>query len=267
MLPNFMLIGPGRAGSDWITKNLALHPDIYMPRRKVTRFFSDHYDKGIDWYSDIFGERPEKAVGEASVGYMRSEAAPARIARHLPNVKLIANLRDPVERAYSSFGRLTGVARPGEPNYQISFEDKVRTTPRLLEASFYGSHLRRWYEHFPKENLLVLAFDDMKADPARFLKSIYRFLEVDTEFQSPLTHQRLNATSTISSKSRILYYAYRGLLRFDLFGLSRALDTVNRTERPPIDPRTRKRLIEEVFLPEILEVEELTGREFPAWKT
>ena len=267
MLPNFLLIGPGRAGSDWITKNLALHPDIFMPRRKVTRFFSDRYDRGIEWYSSVFGDRAEKAVGEASVGYLRSELAPARIASLIPNVKLITNLRDPVERAYSSFGRLTGIARPGEPNYQISFEDKVRSTPRLLEASAYGQHLRRWYEYFPRENLLILTFDDMKADPEGFLKTIYEFLGVDADFQSPLTRQRLNATATISSKSRILYYAYRGLLRFDLFGLSRMLDTVNAVERPPIDPATRKRLIEEVFLPDILEVEKLTGREFPAWKT
>lgn len=266
MLPNFMLIGPGRSGSDWITKNLSLHPDIFMPRRKVTRFFSDRYDMGIDWYSGLFGKRREKAVGEASVGYLHTVDAPARIAKHIPNVKLIANLRDPVERSFSSYGRLTGVAKPGDANYQITFEDKIKMTPRILEQSMYGRHLRRWYEHFPPNNLLVLTFDDMKSDPARFLKTIYGFLGVDSDFVSPLTYQRLNSTATISSKSKLLYFMYRVFLRFDLFQLSRALDTVNRSDRKPIDPATRKRLIEEFFLDDINELEELTGRKFSSWK-
>lgn len=267
MLPNFMLIGPGRSGSDWITKNLRLHPDIFMPRQKATRFFIDHYEQGLKRYSDIFGERSEKAIGEATVGYLHSESAPTLIARHIPDIKLIANLRNPVERSYSSYGRLSGWARPGDQNYQISFEEKIKITPHILEQSLYGRHLRRWYDNFPKENLLILTFDDMKSNPEQFLKSIYDFLQVDATLQSPLTHQRLNATSTLNSRSRTLFRVYRALLRLNLFGLSRVLDSMNRTERAPIDPSTRKRLIEEVFLQDIVEVERLTGRELEAWKT
>ncbi len=267
MLPNFLLIGPGRAGSDWITKNLAQHPDIYIPRQKVTRFFNHNYEKGIDWYSKIFGNRQEKAVGESTVGYLMSEGVPERIAEHLPNVKLIANLRNPVDRTYSSYGRLTGMAKPGEPNYQISFEDKIEMTPRLIEKSCYGRQLKVWFEHFPQENFLIMTFDQMKSDPDAFLKSIYRFLEVDDSFESPLTHQRLNSTATVSSKSRLVFHIYRAMLRFGWFGPSRALDSVNRTERKSIDPETRQRLIEEVFLPDIQEVERLTGHDLTAWKS
>ena len=266
MLPNFMLIGPGRAGSDWITKNLRLHPDIFMPRLKATRFFSDGYDKGIEWYSSIFGNRNERAVGEASVGYLHTELAPQRIARHIPNAKLIANLRDPVERSFSSYGRLSAVARPGEPNYDISFEEKIKMSPKLLDQSMYGLHLRRWYDQFPKESILVLTFDEMKSEPEIFLKKIFRFLGVDDTFESPLIHQRLNASATLKSKSRLLYGVYRALLRFNLFTLSRRLDSLNRTPRQSINPATRRRLIDEVFQDDILEVERLTGCDLASWK-
>jgi hypothetical protein len=173
MLPNFLLIGPGRAGSDWITKNLSLHPDIYMPPRKVTRFFSGQYNKGIVWYSNIFGDRKEKAVGEASVGYLRNEAAPARIARHIPDIKLIANLRASRQDAASAVlpaSRAPAMQVIGFPSRQ----DK--DAPRLLEAGFWTSSSAMVRPL--SKGRLIMTFDDMKAD-RRVLRTIYEFLDVD----------------------------------------------------------------------------------------
>lgn len=266
MLPNFLLIGPGRAGSDWITKNLMLHPQIYMPRQKVTRFFIDEYDRGIDWYKAIFGSRKESAVGEATVGYLHNERSPELIHKHLPDIKLIANLRDPVDRAYSSYSRLQGMARKGDVNYQISFEEKIRMTPRLLAQGLYARHLKRWFRLFPRKNFLILTFDEMNNNPALFLQSIYEFLGVDASFQSSLTDQKLNASASINSKSRVLYFAYRALLRMNLFKLARFVDTVNRTQRQRIRPDTRERLINEIFLEDIIELESMLGRDLSGWK-
>ena len=266
MLPNFMLIGTGRAGSDWITRNLSLHPDIFMPRQKSTSFFTRHYDKGIDWYSRRFGSRKENAVGEATVGYLHNENVPELVARHIPDVKLIANLRDPVDRAYSSYGRLLGKARPGDTNFHISFEEKIQITPRLLEIGLYAQHLQRWFEYFPRENFLILTFDEMKQNPDRFLTKIYSFLGVNAQFQSPLVHQRLNSTAALNATSKVAYNIYRGLLRFKFFGLSNAFDVAQGKARIQIDPNTRRRLIETYFGQDLRELESIIGKSLSNWK-
>src|SRR5690606_27505842 len=100
----------------WLTKNLMLHPDIFMPRCKSTRFFIDKYDRGLPWYEAHFKGHHEKAIGEASVGYFAKTDSADRIRKHMPDVKMIATLRDPVDRAYSALGRLRATARKGELN-------------------------------------------------------------------------------------------------------------------------------------------------------
>ena len=266
MFPNFLYIGPGRAGSDWVTKNLQLHPEIFIPRKKGTRFFVDNYDNGLSWYEKFFDERAEKAIGEATVGYLHTEHSAQLIQKHLPDAKFIVSLRDPVDRAYSSYGRLTGVAKEGDDNYGISFENKIIATPSILDQGLYAKHLKRWFELFPRENFLILTFDEMKNDPETFLQKIYTFLGVDPDFKSPVMEQKLNSSATLSSKSLPLYYLYRALLRIDFFGLSKMLDSINRTQREKINPDTRNKLIQDIFLDDINELEQLIGLDLTAWK-
>lgn len=267
MLPNFLLIGPGRSGTTWVTKSLSAHPDIYMPRRKSTRYFSSNFGNGLNWYERIFnGWAGESAVGEASVGYLMNPETAFRIHERLPEARLIATLRHPVDRAYSSYGRLTAIAKKGDPNYGISFEQKLRMTPRLLEEGRYAEHLNRYLELFPRRNLLILFYEDMARDPEGFLRSIYEFLDVEPSFRSPLLQQRLNATSTKRPKSRVLYGMYRTMVRLSLFQLTNGLDALNRREPPKLDPRLRQEIIEHYYWDDIGRLEELTGRDLSEWK-
>ncbi len=268
MLPNFFLIGPGRSGTTWIAKSLMCHPDIFLPRRKSTRFFSSRHEQGLDWYESQFsGWRREKAVGEASVGYLRSRDAPCRIRDLIPEAKLIATLRHPVDRAYSSYGRLAALARKGEPNYGVSFEDKLRRTPRLMEEGLYAHHLERWLACFHREQLLILFFEDMKANPGNFLRTIYEFLGVDADFASPLIDQKVNATSSKRPRSRLLYGLYRTMMRLDLFHMSKWIDELNRSEVEPLSREARERLVAEYYLQDIRALEAMTGRDLSEWKT
>jgi hypothetical protein len=268
MLPNFLLIGPGRSGSDWIVKNLGLHPQVYLPVKKSTRYFSDNYSRGLEWYARHFRGRTEPALGEASVGYLLHPDAPHRIAKDLPNVRLIATLRNPVDRAYSSYGRLHAIARPGEPNYGVSFEDKLAATPRLITAGLYATHLQTYFSLFPRENLLVLFFEDMVASPREYLRSIFRFLEVSEDFDSPIVGQKLNSTTLLSLKSTSWprYYLHRALVKFNLFGLAKRIDDAPKPPAGRIDPDTRRMLIQKYYCAEIDKLEELTGRDLSHWK-
>lgn len=268
MLPNFLLIGPGRSGTTWITKCLSAHPEIFIPRRKSTRYFSGNYANGLYWYESLFKDwSGERAIGEASAGYLPCAEAPARIKKLLPNVKLIATLRQPVDRSYSSYGRLLALAKPGELNFNISYEDKIKDTPRLLEEGLYAKHLDNYLHYFSQENMLILFYDDMKEDPAAFLRLIYEFLGVDSEFVAPVMGQKINATSTKRPRSKALYFAYRTLMRLKLFNLTQRIDQINSSEPPQIDPVTRDRLISDYYMADINSLERLTGRDLSSWKT
>jgi hypothetical protein len=268
MLPNFMLIGPGRAGTSWLTKSLSSHPEIFIPRRKSTRYFSSDYHMGLAWYESQFkGYAGQKAIGEASVGYLPNEDAPKRIHDLIPGVKLIATLRHPVDRAYSSYGRLAAMAKKGEPNYDISFEDKLKVTPRLLNEGYYARHLKHYMEYFPREQILILFFEDMNKDPEGYLRAIYEFLGVDPNFRAPLLDQRLNATSTLRPKSRLLYGIYRTMVRLSLFKWTKRLDDMNRREVPKLRPELRQQLLDQYYLDDIADLERLTSKDLSAWKS
>jgi hypothetical protein len=269
MLPNFLLIGPGRSGSDWTVKNLQLHPQIFIPKQKSTRFFTDNFQRGTEWYEAFFAGRSEPRIGEASVGYVHRAEAASRIRSVLPEVKLIANLRHPVDRAFSNHGRLRSVAEAGSPAALLSFEERLKASPQLIENGLYATHLKRYYDLFPREDMLLLFFDDMVRDPRGYLASIYRFLGVRDDFESPILGQRLNSTDALSIRSRapFRYYLYRGLVKFNLFKTAEALVAGQpKPKREALDPAFRRNLIERYFIRDIEELERLSGKDLSTWK-
>jgi len=269
MLPNFLLIGPGRSGSDWTVKNLQLHPQIYIPKQKSTRFFTDNYQRGTAWYEAFFAGRSEPRIGEASVGYLHSVDAASRIRSVLSEVKLIANLRHPVDRALSNHGRLRSVAEVGSPAALLGFEERLKSSPQLIENGLYAKHLKRYYDLFPREDILLLFFDDMVRNPRDYLASIYRFLGVREDFESPILGQRLNSTDALSIRSRspFRYYLYRGLVKFNLFRTAEAVVANQaKPKRESLDPAARRSLIERHFIRDIEELERLSGKDLAAWK-
>jgi hypothetical protein len=150
-MPNFLVIGAGRSGSTSLYHYLAQHPQIFMSPVKEPKFFAleghalDFRGPGderirvdttttLTAYRSLFdGVRGELAVGEASTLYLSHEAAADAIARHVPEMKLIAILRDPAERAHSAFQHLT---RDGyEP--LANFEDALCDEPRRMAEGWY----------------------------------------------------------------------------------------------------------------------------------
>ncbi|MBA4318316.1 MAG: heparan sulfate glucosamine 3-O-sulfotransferase, partial [Flavobacterium sp.] len=138
MLPNFLIIGAARCATTWISENLSQHPDIFIPPLKELHFFDTHYEKGIAYYESYFDNRSEKAVGEATPAYLYFPNISSLIQQHLPNVKLIASIRNPVDRAFSHYLYLKAKAKIGDiDSDMISFEDKLKVTNRLIEEGFY----------------------------------------------------------------------------------------------------------------------------------
>ena len=175
MLPNFLFLGPDKAGSSWLFRLLREHPQCFVPECKDIYFFDRYFDRGIDWYESFFDPAPPGAiaVGELSHDYLFSDAAAERIGRVVPDAKLFIVLRNPAERTWSQY---LYMLRNGYP--AADFDDALRKYPFLVTNSRYAEHLERYADAFESGKLRIFWFDDLKRSPGAFAGQIAGFLGV-----------------------------------------------------------------------------------------
>jgi hypothetical protein len=213
LLPSFIIIGAQRAGTTSLHDHLCHHPDVVEPTaakedvawRKELHFFDDRFWRGLGWYRSCFPLVTSRFVarrcggdlvaGESTPSYLFHPAVPARIAETLSTVRLIALLRDPIERAYSHYQlmRRKGLEDlPFEEALAAEEERLAGEEERILADPRYGSHhyrhhsyvlrglyaeqLERWFAHFPRERMLIIRAEDFFADPAGIYAEVLRFL-------------------------------------------------------------------------------------------
>jgi len=200
VLPNFLIIGAAQCGTTTLHSYLREHPDVYMPssKRPEPHFFlkGDEYAKGLSYYSERhFAEwHGQTAVGEISTSYIYHEVVAERVRTHLPDVKLIAILRNPVDRAYSNYWHTVNSGLE-----TLSFEEAVLTEKErtagirdrfwrevqpyaYVARGFYFKQLSGYLRHFQRDRMLILLFDDLVERPSRVLRDIFNFLGVDERF-------------------------------------------------------------------------------------
>lgn len=265
MLPNYLVIGAARCGTSWLARNLMCHPNVYMPAQKELHFFDRNYQNGIAWYEAFFRDRNEQAIGEATPAYLYFEQIPELIYRYMPGVRLIVLLRDPIERAYSHYWNIRAKAGKGDDNYAISFEDKLRRTPRLIDEGMYAQSLKRYLRLFRREQLLVLLYDDLKRDPKGLLRAVYDHVGVQTWYEEQLVEQTVNGSASKVGRSLLAYGFYRGVLRIGLYGMAKRIDCWNRGTVQEMNPSTRTMLLEKHYLAEIQELQDMLGRDLTEW--
>lgn len=265
MLPNFIVIGASRSGTQWIHDNLNLHPDIYLPtERQELHFFSKYYDEGIEYYSHFFdNQNNQKAIGEVTPDYIFSNAAAQRIKEHIPNVKLILSVRNPTDRLYSMYWILKGKF---QENKNLTFEQKIEKDPHLINQGFYVDYLEYYIDLFGKENILILQFDQIKSDSNNFLKSIYTFLDVDKGFVSPYRNTKINRATfrKFTGRSPVLYFIWRVLKKFKINSLAYKVEKWNSISTPEMRLETRKKIVE-IYKSKNKELSLLLGVDFSHW--
>lgn len=187
-LPNCLIIGAQKSASRWLRINLGEHPEVFT-HEKILHYFNRHYEQGLDWYSAQFSDwSGEPIVGEASPTYMLRRSQPAVIAERidgaLPGVKLLAILRNPVDRAYSAFihhmwrGRI-----PPEAN----LNQLVKETPpeeerfQLIAGGWYAASLEPYVERFG-DRLRIYLQEDSKADPHGVYRSALEHVGAEPDF-------------------------------------------------------------------------------------
>jgi hypothetical protein len=155
------------------------HDEVYMPARKELAFFTieANYNKGIAYYSSHFrGVSKEKAIGEATPDYLHKEVAPGRIHELLPGIRLICSLRDPIERAFSSY--LMQISKGSEPLGK-TFEQAIVDTPHYLEYGMYATQIERYLKLFPREHIKIFLLEDLKEDPQLVFDELCEFLGIE----------------------------------------------------------------------------------------
>lgn len=192
MLPDFLGIGAQRCGTTWLYENLRAHPEIFMPDKKELNFFSEingNYAKGLPWYENYFKDAsPTDRKGEITPEYLLDPSVPGRIIKALDTVKVIAILRNPLDRALSSYGK--GLR---EGNWDIGFDEFTRTNrDYCIDRGKYYRQLLPFFERWPKENILIKIYEDIAGGPQEFLKDIYRFLRVNSNFVSSQVDHKFN---------------------------------------------------------------------------
>ena len=170
-LPEFIVIGAVKAATTWIAHHLRQNPAIYMPGPEP-HFFSSEYDRGSDWYRSLFAEAsPEQMIGEKSADYFAHPLAAERMAALLPDIPLVLQLRNPIERAYSDYCMLfrRGTVRGSPSKYLLSDDSEVA---RFLQDGLYARHLSRFLDHYPRERILIVLYDDIRAEPERVIHRV-----------------------------------------------------------------------------------------------
>jgi hypothetical protein len=194
-LPDFLILGAQKAGTTALYAYLRRHPGITGPRWKEVSYFDRHYARGSAWYRGNFPARRGLIVGEASPSYLFHPLAPERAAALVPGARLIAILRDPVERAHSHYQHEVAFGR--EPlSFEAALEQEAARMEgeleRMLADPAYFSHawwnftyrargeyaeqLERWQAAFGRAQLLVLANEELSAEPAATYARVLEFL-------------------------------------------------------------------------------------------
>lgn len=183
--PTFIVIGAAKAGTTSLSKLLGQHPQICFSNPKEPRFFShdENYTRGWDWYQGCFpGAEKAIAVGEGSVHYSMQELFPqtaARIARDLPEVRLIYIVRHPMDRIASHY-RMYHKGRPDYPSLNALVR-KPDLWPNFIGASRYWQQIQAYRALFPDEQIRVLFFEEFFQNPEQSAGSLFDFLGVDSQ--------------------------------------------------------------------------------------
>lgn len=172
---DFLIIGATKSATTWLQHALTADPAIYMPGPEL-HFFSREYDNGIPWYLQQF-DVPGDAlkIGEKSNTYLENPAAAERIARFQPDVSLIAQLRNPIDRAYSDYCMMY---RRGEVTRHIAdyLDPRTPQNTRLLTSGCYHARLKNYYDQFDRERLLITFYESVQSAPDWLVTTVRQFL-------------------------------------------------------------------------------------------
>lgn len=284
-LPDFLIIGAPKCGTTSLFHYLDDHPQIYVPSEKEPHFYSYVGEERPHWgmenraaYTSLFrGARADQVCGEASTWYLYSQTAAREIQKRAPDTRCIALLRQPVDRAYSSWsfrvqqgwedlGFPDAIAREDE-----RVDDGALWDVHYLRAGLYYEQIRRFHEHLGADQVKILWFDDFTSDANSVVEEALSFLglgpvdSMDTNtIHNPTTLPRSQTLNRLLNADQLRHLARRALPSSIRSFIRRSAQRVNRRERPSLDCDLRRNLTEQVWS-DIERLENLLDVDLSRW--
>jgi hypothetical protein len=226
---------------------------VFVAPQKEVHFFDQHFARGIPWYQSQFaGAAGERAVGEATPMYMMRDDTVARMASVVPDARLIAVFRNPVDRALSHYWWMRGAVGFERRDFEAAARAEMldptgaATWPHFgyLEGSRYATHLERLHRLFPPHMVHVVIAEDLRRSGRETFAGVCRFLGVADDFEPPNLGAIVN--STFRRRWETLHVAMLRTRASRWLPMARWIDQQNRVKLPiePLDPGLRRELTE-----------------------
>jgi hypothetical protein len=298
-LPNFLVIGAARSGTTTLHYSLGRHPEIFVSPIKETNFFlfddagelpawvdeaaRRQIPRTLEDYAALFEDAAphHTAIGESSPSYLHGPVA-RRIKTKLPDVKLVAILRQPTEQALSFYATWHDGRTPTAEQIDEFVAALESDAPGpggalpLARHGLYHRHLAPFFEQFERRQIKVTLLDDLERDSAAFFCDLFRFLGVDDGFRletveryngsgvarSATIHQLLSGGARLKGLARAVLpdAAFRRLAR-----LQHGVRTANLQRTSPLSPELRRELTHRFYGEDIAALERLIGRDLSVW--
>ena len=303
-LPKVIIIGAAKSATTSFFHRLITNPKVYggkedthpgavitHNRDKEPCFFSDdeNYAKGIGWYADIFkGARPDQICIDASTNYTRWPQLPhtaERLAKHIPNARLIYICRHPVDRAYSHYVHRNRLEYHEAKQFQLPFEEHVKQDPMCIDSSLYMKQIERFLEHFPRESLQVILTSDIKNDLENTIARTCRFIGIpphdssqfqlseigrnearfyhDGQTRSAIT-SRMTRIPIIGSMARKLPQSWKNMIYATIKQAGYTRKVAASLEAPPLTKEVRERYLKFFEEPNAA-LSQFLGRDLSEW--
>tara|TARA_B110000196_G_C21089062_1_gene636591 strand:+ start:372 stop:1208 length:837 start_codon:yes stop_codon:yes gene_type:complete len=219
VLPNFIIVGTVRSGTTSLYYNICEHPSINSAAYDEIGFFDSNYHLGMNWYRSMFATEKKmnsikKETGYAITGedtpfYFWKKEVVERIFKVLPDVKIIAIFRNPVDRAYSNYNlglraKTEKLTFENSIDEEITFLDEhtfresIDRRRSYLSKGIYEKQIRLWLDVFPKEQIHILSTEDMQKNPQDTILKIFKFLNLseynikNPQKQKQVEYQKMN---------------------------------------------------------------------------
>lgn len=272
-IPNFIVVGAHKAGTTSLHYYLDQHPQIYLPYQKGTDLLQRRKFKELEEageYLALFEPAESgQVLGEVSSVYLHNGRELVEKIKHLfPDVKIIAVLRNPIERFYSN-----ALADRAYTQKEIrNFDRLVLDSGKFLIPGLYYTHLQNYFAYFSREQVKLFLYEDFAEHPLPFLAELYSFIGVNPDFVPNMsrryrfgTLKRANLYRDLLDKgfsmsSSVKFLIPKGIREF----IRTRLYQKSRDPKPPMSKELRLALIE-YYRDEILNLKQLTGLDVSHW--
>ncbi|WP_395657198.1 sulfotransferase family protein [Nocardioides sp.] len=299
--PDFLIVGAPKAGTTALHAALAQHPEVFMTQPKEPKYWlcdgapppawrgpgDAHSQQEWTWraeeYAALFAEAPAGSIrGESTPFYLWSRGAHRRIAEALPDVRLVAVVRDPIDRAYSNWMHLWSDGLEQVPDFEEAFalqDARVHAgwAPfwRYRELGMYGEQLEHLFQYVDRSRVLVLRYRDVVDDPRGTVDRTCRFLGISPGVIASIPRDNARSYVEPGWRPRVLGPAVRAgawagqFVRPEVWRRASAplvsrLAGPQAGPRPHLDPGQRERLVP-TFDRDIALLSRLTGEDFSDW--